>query len=323
MMGLIKKIFTGDKKQRPKPTAETGPQESRKKKSKKGHQKAKRTSIGKTITISIHNAKNIHSANSEEGNSNVIFRFGNAQHIGKRSSQQDSFGYSNLVSEEIIKQYGILAVLADGMGGLSDGKQVSDYAVNAMLTMFTETDGSTFCPENLLVMAESLNDRVNEAFPAEGNVQAGSTLIAAHIYGDSLNWISIGDSRIYLYRNSMLYQLNEEHNYLSDLLKSHITTGLPLKEAKTDPQKSALTSYIGSPSIKRVDQSIRPLRIIPGDRIVLCSDGIYNALNNFELISNIEYEPQEAAERIVDLALDKKNPDQDNLTIMIIEYNYN
>lgn len=256
----------------------------------------------------------------EDLNATVYFRFGNAQHTGGREQQQDSFGYSDLSSAEEIAKRGVLAVLADGMGGLPEGTQTSEFVVNTMLSVFPGLQYDRPVPGQLEHMVAEINGRVCENFVIGGQSRAGSTLAAALIYKTRLFWVCVGDSRIYICRKGALYQLNEDHNYLAQLLGRHMRGECSLEEAKRDPQKDALTSYIGHPELPYIDFNKRGFAVQRGDVFLLCSDGVYNALNNAELIGCLRADPQHAAGDIVKAALHKRIAGQDNLTAMVIEY---
>lgn len=254
-----------------------------------------------------------------DGDSVVHLRFGNEQHIGSRDQQQDSFGYSNLQDESEIAAKGVMAVLADGMGGLSNGKQISEYVVSAMLTMFSKSQPANI-PEQLKCMAEKINEEVCHNFSVGNQSHAGSTLAAIVLYKTKLYWICAGDSRIYVYRKGALYQLNEDHNYLNQLLTDHMRGDISLDKAKSDEQKGALTSYIGCADLPYLDFNKRGFAIQRGDIFLLCSDGVYNALNNADLIDCMQDEPQRSAHKIIKAVLSKRIKGQDNSTAMVIEY---
>ena len=253
----------------------------------------------------------------DAGNS-VQLRFGNAQAIGDRQQQQDAFGYSNILDVAQVAQKGVLAILADGMGGLQNGRQVSEYTVGAMLRLF---EGVRY-DENLSGQLEEMAVQVNRQVCAgHGNSgQAGSTLVAALLYKTRLHWACVGDSRLYVYRKNALYQLNEDHTYQTRLLHEHIRGARSLESARGEDQLCALVSYIGSPTLPQVDRNRRGFALQRGDRLVLCTDGVYNAVNNAELISCLHSAPQDAANAILETALAKRHPGQDNATVMIIEY---
>jgi protein phosphatase len=169
-------------------------------------------------------------------------------------------------------------------------------------------------------MAKMINEEVSAKFSQSGQSRAGLTLAAALVYKTKLYWVCVGDSRIYIYRRGSLYQLNEDHDYQNQLLRDCMRSKITMDEAKSDPQKNALTSYIGHADMPYVDFNKRGFAIQRDDKIILCSDGVFDALNNAAIIACLDEEPQAAAEKIVKSVLGKKIKEQDNTSIMIIEY---
>ena len=143
---------------------------------------------------------------------------GNAQHKGKRREQQDSFAISDVSDAIFVEKGGILAALADGMGGMSLGREASALAVETMLESYAVKEDSESVDEALMRSLSRANMAVVELarkHDLEGSV--GTTMIAAVIFRGSLYWISVGDSRIYLCRDGRLIQLTADHTYALEL----------------------------------------------------------------------------------------------------------
>ena len=239
---------------------------------------------------------------------------GTCQDIGKRSSQQDSFLLRKING-------GVIGVVADGMGGLKDGDLVSRKIVNTI-----DEACSTFSAEqlrgNLMAVVTRVNDEVNRMLGPNELYKCGSTIVAALAEPHQFQWISVGDSRIYLYRTGLLLQLNREHNFEADLLLRAVNHQLSFQEAKGNPKRRSVSSFIGMGTLKYVDEAQRPTRSMRGDRILICSDGVFNTLPEQEIERILgEYpEPNSAAERLKAAVLQANNPHQDNFTAVIIAY---
>lgn len=255
-----------------------------------------------------------------DGEHYVTLRFGNAQHQGARDYQEDSFGYSDITSGEQVSNKGILAVLADGMGGLTNGKAVSDYVVSSAKSMFEKLDYQSKFPSQLINIITQVNEKICSEFSDSGKSGAGSTVVIVFVYKTKLYWASVGDSRLYLYRAGQLFQINEDHDYLNKLLGDAIYGNLSLKQAFSDPQKDALNSYIGHESLPAIDHCERGMSLQKKDVLLLCSDGVYNGMSDSEIVDLLDYDPQVAAGKIVKSVLSKKVNGQDNLTAMVINY---
>ncbi len=237
---------------------------------------------------------------------------GNAQHVGARSDQQDSFGISNA---EMIARSGLLAVVADGMGGLSNGAVYSRAAVQAALHSFNTEAPEKDDEATLLRVLK----RAREAVADTGRTDGGTTFIAVLIRDRLLHFVSVGDSRISLMRNGGLIQLNREHVYGRELDDLALNGLLSSEEAASDRQRHAITSYLGKQDSMSVDRNIQAISLFSGDKIILMSDGVYNSLSEQELTSLLLQDPARAAEAIQQAVIGKGNPHQDNMTIIILE----
>jgi len=238
---------------------------------------------------------------------------GTVHNIGSRQGQQDSFDVVNCSA-------GTLAVVADGMGGLSDGDKVSQKIVATM-----RADALRIRPGQtdtvLCQMAAHANQEVNRMLGAARQYKCGSTLLAVLVEKYTVRWITVGDSRIYLYRGGSLIQLNREHIYRAELLERAINGKLSFSEALHDPQSERLSSFIGMGELKHVDFCQNSLQLLPGDRILLMSDGIFNTLSNQDISRAISSTPNaaSAAAQLEQRVLQAASPNQDNFTCVILE----
>ena len=244
----------------------------------------------------------------------AAIKIGNAQDIGARNEQQDSFGISNM-QEESVQTRGILALVADGMGGMSNGFQYSKLTVQTALQSFNNEIPEKDDETTLLRILKRITDAVERS----GLEGGGSTLVGVLIREKQLHFISVGDSRIYLMRNGGLIQLNREHVYGRELDDMAASGRIDAAEAAADPQRAALTSFIGITSEMKVDRNIRPITLYSGDKIVLMSDGVYGFISEDEIKELLLQEPMPAAEAIRNAVIAKQHPHQDNLTVVILE----
>jgi serine/threonine protein phosphatase PrpC len=239
------------------------------------------------------------------------FLIGNAQDIGKRKRQEDSFA-------TIKNENGVLAVLADGMGGFSAGKKASELVVKTFLEEFSRTYDINTINKFLINTTYISNAKVLEF--SEDN-RMGTTLVAAMLNKNSLYWITVGDSRIYLYRNKELKLINEEHVLANKLKKAYKAGQISRYEAFNHPREDQLTSYLGYEDFHEIDYSKPPIKLEKGDKIMLCSDGISKGLSDLELeeLLAIDVHPLEISEMILESVLDKHIINQDNATLIVIE----
>lgn len=250
----------------------------------------------------------------DEHRSLSVVQVGNVHHIGKRPYQQDAFGVSNLQDEQLVKEKGVLAVLADGMGGLNNSGELSQAAVRSVLGAFARTKGGQ--SERLAELARVALEVADRQFAKAGS---GSTLILANIDDGMLDFISIGDSRIALCRGGALLPLNREHNYGAQM-RLNVALGMAAwQQAAEHPKRRALTSYLDCANDPAMDFPTEPIQLLPGDKIILMSDGVYGTLDDQLLLRLLENETVLAAEAIEKMILSQGKQNQDNFTAVILE----
>ena len=210
--------------------------------------------------------------------------YSNEQHKGSRKEQQDSFGFSDIEESQFVSHGGFLSVVADGMGGMKHGGEASVVAINAFFSAYGDKIPSESIP---MALQRSLH-HANEAVLSlanktgqEGNV--GTTLVASVIHDNFMYWISVGDSRMYIYHDNNLSLLTTDHVYANELNNLAELGEITREEAETHKQRGALTSFLGIEVLKEVDQNIKPYSLSEGDRLILCSDGLYNGISDTEI----------------------------------------
>lgn len=259
---------------------------------------------------------------TEQGNEMVstkVFPFtvGKLHEIGAREDQQDSFGSSDLSDIEAYQKKGFLSVVADGMGGLSNGGAVSQTAVCTCLDVFYTMPGHKSTPDMLLEMAAACNNRINQMLCGQ---RSGSTLVSAIVRDGYLYFLTIGDSHIYLYRNGNLILLNREHIYKEELALQVVNGMLPADRANHDTQAKSLTSYLGAGKITHLDRNQEGIKILPKDRIILASDGVFGTLTPEQMEEALKLPAAESALKMRDMIEGIGKKHQDNYTALILEY---
>ena len=240
---------------------------------------------------------------------------GNVHHIGRRKAQQDAFGVSPLADVKLIERKGVLAVVADGMGGLQNSGEISKAMVRGALSDFAHTpDGQR---KMLLSILAEANRKVDEQFSGLGSI--GTTFIAASVKDGMLDFISVGDSRIALVRGGAVIALNRAHNFAAELETAAARNDGNLTSAESDPRRAALTSYLGMRSLQKVDLPVEPIRLLHGDKIVLMTDGIFGTVDNETIARTLENGAADGAEQLEHAVLAEHKVNQDNLTAIILE----
>lgn len=249
----------------------------------------------------------------------LSYEVANVQGIGSRADQQDSFAFANAMDVTEIKKEGLLAMVADGMGGLSNGKDASSLVVQCVMQSFKSLDRQLPLGPQLQQVALRANDLVHQTLG--GN--CGSTLVAGLFFQEQLHWVSVGDSYCYLVRNRSIYQVNHMHTYRTQLYKEAIDDGiLDVEDAKVHPDGHRLSSYLGASSVAAVNHSTKPLALQSGDILFFCSDGITEAMDEQTLLSYL-LEPISQANALIEAhVMQQRRRHQDNFTALIVKCVY-
>jgi serine/threonine protein phosphatase PrpC len=255
------------------------------------------------------------------GSDGFVYAPGNAQDVGKREDQQDSFGFSDPRDTTFMTHGGMLALVADGMGGMAHGGEASRLAVRAFLRQYASKQLGESIPQALGRAVEAADRSVVEFAESVGLARdVGSTLVAAAFTPSGLYWMSVGDSALYLCRDGSLTQLNHPHTLSARLAELVKRGDMSPEDAAIDPDRDALTSYVGAGPIAEIDSPGEGFVLKAGDTVILCSDGLYRALSHEEIlrIAIGAADPQEAADALVASTLARELPHQDNVTVLCI-----
>ena len=204
----------------------------------------------------------------------ITIQPGNAQHIGNRKDQQDAFGFTDLEDTSAVKHIGCLAIVADGMGGLNFGDLASRLAVHVFLREYMKKNMEE-TPKDALMRSLLAANRAVYEMACEKNMEneTGTTLVAAVVNDNALYWISVGDSRLYLFRNGQMTLLTRDHYYFKVLSRKVRKGFITLEEAENHPDRLTLSSYLGLENLPEIDHNLRPFPLEPGDRLVLYTGG--------------------------------------------------
>ncbi|GEA15091.1 MAG: family protein phosphatase [Moorella sp. (in: firmicutes)] len=209
---------------------------------------------------------------------------------------------------------GLFAV-ADGMGGHQAGEVASHLALRALQDrLFYGTAGEPL--PRLLAAAEFANEIVYRcSLSSRERAGMGTTMTAVWIVGSRGFLVHIGDSRAYLFRDGQLQVLTNDHSYVGELVRCG---GLTAEEARLHPQRNILTRALGTGNTVDIDS--REIELKPGDRLLLCTDGLYEVIPDQELadIMNRHQELAGATRQLLRLALERGGPD--NVTVVLALY---
>lgn len=205
-----------------------------------------------------------------------------------------------------------LFAVADGMGGHRGGDVASTLVVKSLEGVELTADGPL---AQLVDGIKRANRVVFDRSEAERNLRGmGTTLSAVLTEGDRAHVAHVGDSRVYLFRDGTLQQLTEDHTLVQRMVKDGRLTR---EQAERHPQRNILTRVLGVDEDLPVDELTLDLH--EGDRLVLCTDGLFGMLHEDEIQQVLEREAdaQAAADRLVEAA--NSAGGDDNITVIVLD----
>ncbi len=233
--------------------------------------------------------------------------------IGDRENQEDSY----LICSS---ENAVLAAVCDGMGGRKGGEIASKTAISGLKEHF---DGTLYRDSSFFTdIVDELDARVFFLTDqSKRRLHAGTTLASVTLNNGSLDWFSVGDSRIYIMRNGETIQATRDHNYkemLIDLLQRGNITREQFEKEKN--KHAALTSYLGIGGVKLYDISITPLVLKDGDLIIVSTDGFYNAVPMEQIAAMGRKSTDEIIHAVAEIWEGSEMSGRDNTTCIIIKY---
>jgi len=203
-----------------------------------------------------------------------------------------------------------LYAVADGMGGHRGGNVASELALQVLSRM---GDGSW---DRLADQVREANRAILERAQGDRSLSGmGTTLTAAFTEGDVIHLAHVGDSRAYLLREGELHRLTEDHTLVHRMaVEGKITEA----EEETHPQRSILIRALGVEELVDVDEV--PVHALPGDRVLLCSDGLHSMVAEEDIRRTLAEasDAQDAADQLVDLA--NRAGGLDNITVIVLDF---
>jgi serine/threonine protein phosphatase PrpC len=209
-----------------------------------------------------------------------------------------------------------LLVVADGMGGHAGGDVASSVAIAALAPLDGESHGPDDALDELERALEAARDEIVARTEAEPELAGmGTTVTAILRAGNKLAMVHLGDSRGYLLRDGVLAQVTTDHTFVQHLVN---TGKITAEEAEHHPQRSVVMRVLGDfdPDVAP-DLSVREAR--PGDRWLLCSDGLSGFVSADTIADTLRDTPDvdACADRLVQLAL--RAGGGDNVTVIVAD----
>ncbi len=240
------------------------------------------------------------------------FESGGLSVIGPvRDDNQDSIYLPNGESNAAP---GLLFAVADGMGGYAHGRIASLLALESFSSTLTAQNGTPL-PKALQRSVETANLHVYQKAQQLQAGRMGTTLTAAYVLGNILHLAHVGDSRAYLIRDGRATCLTSDHTTVGDMVRAKI---LPADKIRTHAQRSILTKAIGISLFVQPD--IARYRLYEGDRLVLCSDGLWSVIEDDDLarVASESAPVELISQNLIDLALRHETDDNASTVVFYL-----
>lgn len=230
--------------------------------------------------------------------------------IGGRANNEDRMGYC-------YTQESGLFVLADGMGGHPEGEVAAQLALETVSALYQKEarpvidDPAQFLSRALLAAHHQIIRYASQ----KGMLDTPrTTLVVALLQGSSATWIHCGDSRLYVVRDGELLVRTRDHSFIE---REHEQAGLSKLELLN---RNILFTCLGSPN-KPVFDIAGPFPVLQGDRLMLCSDGLWSSLSDVEIVWQLARQGlSEAVPELVEEALQVGGRSGDNVTVLALEW---
>jgi serine/threonine protein phosphatase PrpC len=254
-----------------------------------------------------------------------------ATHPGMRGkSNEDRYAVTAYRSNTDDHIPSVLALLADGIGGHHGGEVAAQLAVeninkfiaNSPIDQPVQVLKQAFTHTNQLILNYSTEDQSLKGM--------GTTCVCAWVIDDRLYGASLGDSRLYLQRREKLVCLTTDHTWIQEALAKG---SLLPDQVKGHPNAHIIRRFLGSINITDPDvrlhlnryesdsqaEANQGLQLLPGDRLLLCSDGLTDLVDDEEILDILRNQPlQISSKSLVDLA--NQRGGHDNITVIAMEY---
>ncbi|MBZ5657658.1 MAG: Stp1/IreP family PP2C-type Ser/Thr phosphatase [Acidobacteriia bacterium] len=242
---------------------------------------------------------------------------GNLTDVGcHRTHNEDYYCYTEPEGQAEFARKGRLMVIADGMGGHCGGEVASGIAVEVVRATYLASNAESL--EVALVEAlHAAHVKIREVAREHPELEGlGTTCIAAVLRGSELTYAHVGDSRLYLVRNSEIRQLTQDQTVVNRLLEQGALTP---EEAATHPDRGVLTAAVGVDDAVAAEVPEIPIALHPADVLLMCTDGLHDLVKDQELAAAATASPPAAACRTL-IELAKSRGGFDNITVQILKF---
>src|SRR5471030_3044357 len=232
-------------------------------------------------------------------------------HIGGRKVNQDRMGYS-------FTRDALLLVLADGMGGHLRGEIAATVALQSISALFQQ-QATPYVkkPQRFLEEALLAAHRDIHRYRAEHDLPETprTTIVACLIQHNTATWAHCGDSRLYWMRDGQILARTRDHSHVESLIAKGLAQP---SERATHPDRNKLYNCLGASNVPKVEVS-RRASLLPGDVMLLCSDGLWSMLGDQDIAQRLRTQTiVRAVPDMLKAALELVGPGSANATALAI-----
>lgn len=248
----------------------------------------------------------------------MIFKHATRASKGARNYQEDSaFVHAGQDAGGAAQ---LIAALADGMGGHAGGALASTTACRIFGRAFELSSGDV--PARLYEALQLANAAIGECVAEDATLNGmGCTLVGVAFGPAGVEWVSVGDSPLFLVRKGEIALLNEDHSLAPEIDKLAASGRISWETARNDPRRHFLRSALTGAEIDLIDRSRRPLAVDLDDIIILASDGIHT-LHTPDILrtvaANARKEPDAIADALLSAVEAAADEHQDNTTVVVV-----
>lgn len=230
---------------------------------------------------------------------------------GRRREMNQDYMFA---SDTAVGKLPNLFIVADGMGGHKAGEYASKTAVETIVEYIGNDDSGLLVAAIKKAIGEANKRVLKESIIDIEKEGMGTTIVAATIKGDKLIVANVGDSRLYIINESGITQVTTDHSLVEEMIRSG---RIARSEARNHPDKNKITRAVGV--FPKVDIDFFETKVVPGDTVLLCTDGLTNMVEDEEIKKIIlgQRDIVEKTQTLIEVA--NKNGGTDNITALLIE----
>jgi len=231
-----------------------------------------------------------------------------------RADNQDSAIFARPSDDRSLATHGVIALVADGMGGCNGGEVASALACEKIPKTYFASNGPA--PAALRASLEAVNGEIYRAAQAKADLRGMGTTAVAFAITSSYGWLAyVGDSRLYLIRRGQIYRMSEDHSMVFEMVHKGLLTA---EEARNHADRNVLSRALGSHPQVEVSCWDEPFPIQAGDRFLLSSDGLHDLVTDEKMLAIAGHdELSVATERLVCTA--NESGGYDNISVILLE----